>query len=244
MVFRLDKEQLGAFTSAEKSVVDFINKNETEILSMSITEIAERTFTSPATVSRAVRKCGISGISELRFKISSKASDPAPMIVNNILQRAYEECTKTIEKLNVTDILRTADLIRTAKKIYVVGRGTTAYVAREFVFQLQLQGYVAFDIDDSELLKQMDHLISNEDLLMIFSVHNTTAELTTACSLAAKAGAKVIVCCCKSGTSLEEYADISIIGYEHLITLNEVFGCTSRLPLQIVARTLIECLML
>ncbi|MFR5079803.1 MAG: hypothetical protein ACLTDX_18050 [[Clostridium] innocuum] len=36
---------------------------------MSITTIAEKTFTSPATVSRTIQKCGFRGTSELRYKI-------------------------------------------------------------------------------------------------------------------------------------------------------------------------------
>ena len=37
---------------------------------MSILEVAEQTFSSPATVSRTIKKCGISGFAELRYLLA------------------------------------------------------------------------------------------------------------------------------------------------------------------------------
>ncbi len=47
-----------ALTHSELSVIDYINQHESTAAELSITELAEASYTSPATVSRAIRKCG------------------------------------------------------------------------------------------------------------------------------------------------------------------------------------------
>lgn len=60
-------------------------------------EIADESFTSPATVSRTIRKCGFSGIAELKYKVSAKMNYVVEeRIVNEIFNRTLTECQKTI----------------------------------------------------------------------------------------------------------------------------------------------------
>lgn len=72
MIIQLDKEIYERLSESEALVIDYINQNEDKIPVMSITSIAEKSFTSSATVSRTIQKCGFSGISELKFKISEQ----------------------------------------------------------------------------------------------------------------------------------------------------------------------------
>lgn len=54
----IEEKQLPLLTEAERAVMHFVNENKALAAELSITELAERSFTSPATVSRAIRKCG------------------------------------------------------------------------------------------------------------------------------------------------------------------------------------------
>lgn len=74
MIIRLEEDQWKTLTDAEKSVITYINNNEELIPEKSISEMAEESYTSPATVSRTIRKSGFDGISELRYRISGGQS--------------------------------------------------------------------------------------------------------------------------------------------------------------------------
>lgn len=80
---------------------------------------------------------------------------------------------------------------------------------------------------------------------MIFTVKNITPELKICAKSAKENGAVVVTCCCIQGTSLEQYSALSILGggkkNNHII---KEFNVPSRLPLQIISRTLADYLTL
>ena len=147
MIIQINKTVYQSLSESERCVIDFINQNETKIPLLSITSIAEKTFTSPATVTRAIQKCGFQGITELRYKLSqgtqSEQSSASPYAVNEILDKTFRECTKTIDNLNITSILHAIEYIKSSKRILIYARGFTALIAEEFQMYLQLLGYDA-----------------------------------------------------------------------------------------------------
>ena len=230
-------------TATEQTAIDYINQNTELVAELSITEIAERAFVSTATVSRAIRKCGYENLMELRYKIASPDKMQHNLAqVNKILAKSYEECIKTIDNIRIPSVLSAAEYIRKAKRIFIVGCGVTYLVVQEFEFQLQCQGFHVWSISDSQMLKQLDKFVSDEDVVFVLSVANSTPELAIAAKLSKQKGAKLVVCCCTSGTELEALADVFILGYSTLIVPNHLYKSTSRLALHIIMRTITEYL--
>lgn len=243
MLIAVDSTMKKTLTHSELSVIEYINQHSAEAAELSITDLAEASFTSPATVSRAIRKCGFSGIPELRRHLATKLSHfSAPYLMNEVLEMSYKECTSTIENLRLSDILTIVEHIRKAAKIYILARGVTALTAEEFGFQLQLQKHIALLFSDSEIMKRLDKLVEPDDLVIIFTAYNSTPEFAIAAQHAKNAGCKVVTCCCKANTPLEELSDVTVIGYNLPIVEGNEFNGASRLPLQIISRTIIEYL--
>ena len=155
---------------------------------------------------------------------------------------SVEECVNTIENLRIPDVLKIVDLIRGANKIYVLARGITALAAQEFTFQLQLQNYTALHFSDSEIMKRIDKMAAAGDLIILMTAYNSTPEFEIAARLARRAGCGIVVLCCKAGTPLEAYADVTLVGYSLPIVKGNRFNSGSRLPLQIFSRTIVEYL--
>lgn len=245
MTIDITDEKLSELTQTEQQVIEYINEHEEKILRMSITDIAEASFTSSPTVSRTIRKCGFNGISELRYKISADLELVAEgKVVNRIFEKSMMECRKTLEILKAETILEVICYMKRAKKIYIIARGTTAWIIRDFEFQLQLLGYNAYLLSDSGVMDKTDKLFTQDDLIMIFTIKNSTPELAMCARNAKKVGAKVVVCCCLPKTILEQFADISVFGYNQRQKTIEEFDIVSRLPLQIVIKTLEDYLTL
>lgn len=226
-------------SSTEQSVIDYINLNTDEILQLSITDIAERVSVSASTVSRAIHKCGVNKITEIRYRIAE-----GNFICNEVLENAYKECNSTIRKIDVNVLSRVVECIKTAKKIHILAGGVTTLVAREFEFRLQREGYNAILYRD-EVLKSFDRIADEDDLVMIFSVKAENENMLIAAALAKARNATVVSCCCpKYDTALKKLSDIMILGNQTKIVLNpKQDGYTySRLGLDIIAQAIIKCL--
>lgn len=244
MIIDMKKEVYQSLSESEAKVVDFLNKNEQLIPALSITKIAEKTFTSSATVSRTIQKCGFSGINELRYKIShqgdSRESANAPYVVNTILAKSFRECTQTIDAISSTDIYQTIEYIKSANRIFICARGFTAIIAEELQMYLQLLGYNAIIVKDVMWMKKFHKIITSKDALIILSLRNSTPELAEVAKTSHDCGAKVVTICCKSPTELEKYSDITLIGHTEKIMEASELIVYSRIPLLVITRTIIE----
>ena len=228
-------------SEAERSVIEYIRKQQCIINLLTISDIADGAFVSNATVSRAIRKCGFSSLSEMKFRLAEDAKDNKQAYeMNRILSKSYTECLETIKSIDIPTVIEVTELIRNAKTVYLLANGLTALVANEFAVQLQCQKVNVCLISDSEMMRKLDLLCDKDDLVLILSVKNSTPELCIAGGHAKKNGAKVVSCCCKVGTALDEVSDLVIYGHSESIHSNRIFGGTSRIGLMMITRTIIE----
>ncbi len=229
-------------SNAENAVMQFINQSIDRIEQMSISDIAEGAFVSNATVSRAIRKCGFSSLAELKVIAGKKEEDEEQSVyrINQILSKSYMECLETIKMIQIDTIIEIVHLLHTASRVFLLANGLTALVADDFALQLQFQQINACVISDSQIMLKMDMLVRPGDVVIIISVRNTASELAVGAEQSHNNGAKVITCCCKKNTSLEEWSDIVVYGYTQDITPNQAYGSVSRLGLSIITRTIVE----
>lgn len=242
-MIKISDKVLSSMTDSEKSVISYITRNPGKAAEMSITNLAEASYTSPATVSRAIRKCGFSGIPDLRKHIFSKAMrSEEPYQINEVLEKSLQECTETIENVQISDIHDAAAIIRSARKIFVLARGVTTLTSEEFRFQLQLHKYTALPVTDSNLMRRIDHLVDPEDILVIFTAYNSSPEFEIAAKKARQLGCRIITLCCKKDAALMACSDVYFLGHTSPIVDGNSFNAASRLPLQIISRAIVEYL--
>lgn len=243
MIIKVDFKILESLTSTEKRIVSYINTNSDKLLNMSIVDVAEETFSSPATVSRTIKKCGIGGFSELRYRISQDNDEKSDLgQINEILQKSLTEVTNTVEEISINDILKTVEFIRKSEKIYILSRGITELVAQEFSLKLQLLGFNVFNISDPNIMKRISDEMKSDELLFIFSLYGTTAELISSAENAAALGCRVVSCSCAEDTPLKSLSTLYLKGYKHKQISIKKFEVTSRLPLYVISRIIIDYL--
>ncbi|MBP9478619.1 MAG: MurR/RpiR family transcriptional regulator, partial [Sebaldella sp.] len=208
MIIKLTDKVKSELTNSEEQVVKYINENEKKLVNMSIVDIAEETFTSPATVSRAIKKCGLNGFIELRYTLSknTKEEDDSKDI-NEIFSKSLIETRQTIENLSVNGILEVLELIKKSEKIIVLARGLTELVAEEFSLKLQLMDFNVFKITDPNIMKKISKDEKRDQLYIIFTLKGEDEDIIESARNAHKAGAKVVVCCCGIGKEFRKYTD-------------------------------------
>lgn len=246
MLIKIDHDFHERLTNTEKQVINFINMNVDKISSMSILDVAAATYSSPATVSRTIKKCGISGFAELRYLLAQQTQTKKDSVdVNEIFNKSLLEVTNTIDHLSIDTILSVVNEITKAKRIYLLSRGLTELVAQEFALKLQILGYNIFANSDPAIMQKITANIKRDELVFIFSLSGTTMELVSAAENAASLGARMICCTCgHDDATLAKLANITVFGYKHQHVSIKSVDATSRFPLSVISRIIIDYLTL
>ena len=242
MLIRIDQDFHEHLTDTEKAVISFLNSNVDKISTMSISDVAEQTFSSPATVSRTIKKCGISGFAELRYLISKESKEERDDVsVNEIFNKSMLEVSNTIDHLSIETILAAVKEIRSANRVYLLSRGLSELVAKEFALKLQLIGVNVFEDSDPLIMQEITSHVKKKELVIIYSLSGKTPELLKAAENAASLGARIItITCGDPGVPLARIAHVAVYGYKHKHVSITSVDATSRLPLYVISRILID----
>ena len=244
MLIKIDHDFHEHLTDTEKKVINFINMNMEKISSMSISDVAEQTFSSPATVSRTIKKCGISGFAELRYLLTRETETKKDDIeVNEIFNKSLLEVSNTIDHLSIDTILAVVKEIRSAHRIYLLSRGLSEHVAQEFALKLEILGFNVFANSDPSIMQEVTSTVKRHELVIIFTLSGKTPELLSAAENASSLGARIItITCGDPSTPLARIAHVCVFGYKHHHVSITSVDATRRLPLYVISRILIDYL--
>lgn len=240
MIILLDPVVIERLTKTELEIIHFINCNEEKLPELSIVDIAFETYSSPSTVSRAIRKCGLNGFNELRYRSANTAKSEEIQNMNELFNKTFIEAQKVHERISLTDILSVIKCLDLARQISVFSRGPTTYVGQEFSLKLQLLDYNVFFSDDPNIMQVKASKLKEKDILFILSLNGETKELIASAITACQRGNCVITCCCNEQSKLIDYSRHSLIGYKHSHQAIKDFEVSSRIPLHMICRIIID----
>ena len=144
MFITIDNNIIEKLSRTELAVIRFINENKNRLSKLSIVDIACETFCSPATVSRAIRKCGLNGFNELRYKLALEDKDNITYSTVEVLNKSLIEAQRVIEQISLESLENIKNKLMSSRRIYIIARGLTSHVAEEFMFKLELLDFNAF----------------------------------------------------------------------------------------------------
>lgn len=240
MIIEINRDITNILTKTELEIIKFINENEERLSELSIVDIAFDTFSSPSTVSRAIRKCGLNGFNELRYKLTTKAKKPDIQNMGKVINKSLDEAQKVIEQISVSTVLEIVKLIKESKRTFIFARGLTEYVGEEFALKLQLLDYNAVFIRDPNIMVRKTRHMKTDELLILFSLGGKTEELIESAENAKLCNSPVVTCCCKGNSPLLPLSKYSIVGFKHAHKAINEYEVSSRLPLQIISRIIID----
>lgn len=221
----------------EQRVVEYINTNTKQVPELTIADIAKHANVSMSTVTRAIQKCGVNRLKDIRYQVSDEK-----FISNDVMKNAYMECKKTLQMIDTKELENLVKSICSTEKIHILANGVTGLVGEEFEFRLKSMGFKAV-FYRQEVFYGFSRIAKPGELLIIFSVNGANQGLLVAAVKAKKKGMTVATCSCPAKpTVLESISDIMISGSQELIYLNpDDEGYTfSRLGLQVIAQMIIE----
>lgn len=148
-----------SFFEAEKKIADYILTHKSEIIDMTVAELALASGTSDATVSRFCRRCGFNGFHHLKINLAKEvveeerdnsmevsndiSRDRIAQSLQNILANKVTELTQTISMMDETELDKILSVIEGAKTVQLVAVGNTIPVALDGAFKLNQLGISA-----------------------------------------------------------------------------------------------------
>ena len=188
-------QRLGQMSPAEQRVARFFQENREEVLIASAAALAAKAETSDATVVRAAKALGFSGLDDLRRSLADElrsSLSPAERLtrtlgeVGDSLSAAFELTLdihlQSLENLrrSITPELfeKAVDAIVTAQRVVVFGLGPSAAIANYLVTQLIRFGVDACSLTNTGLLFADDlRRLREGDLVIMLAYGRVYAEL-------------------------------------------------------------------
>ncbi|MEG0470577.1 MAG: MurR/RpiR family transcriptional regulator, partial [Longicatena sp.] len=144
--------------AAEHEVQKFILKHPKEILDMTVYDVAEKTYTSPATVVRLCKRIGVKGFNKLKIELSSEVKsfdnlhlelldstsiqkeDSPKKIVDKITNIAIESIEETRLLLDLSSLNQAVTWISQSAIMDFYGVGASNIVAMDALYKFMRVG--------------------------------------------------------------------------------------------------------
>ncbi|MEK8126839.1 MurR/RpiR family transcriptional regulator [Paenibacillus filicis] len=223
-IIQMIRQQQAGMNRKEQELAQFLLEHPHEAVQLSITELAERSGISTATVSRFCRSLMLKGYSDFRMRLGAElAITPAQSTYQDIVAgNSLHSIAQAIEAnhiRSIADTTRQLDLqavaeavraLRDAKRIDLYGVATSGVVALDFQQKLIRIGKVAHSWPDSHMQITSASTLDEGDVAFAISYSGDTVETYDALLCAKERGA-VTVSLTKFGSNrLSQEADIRL----------------------------------
>ena len=213
------------FSSSEKEISKYILNNGDNVLSMSVKELAKKTYTSPATIVRLCKKIGLEGYNDFKIKYSAELQhdlhhhdridvnfpfdkeDTPSQICHNIASLSQEVISDTIKLIDFQQLNKIVDLLYQFHDIDIYGTGNSLLAAMSFEHKM-MRIHRNVNVKTLHGEQVFRTYSSNENrIAMIISYSGETNELIQYAQILKEKKTKIIVLTSVGDNRLSHYAD-------------------------------------
>lgn len=222
---------------AENQVRTYILKHPKEVLSMSIHELAKKTYTSPASVIRLCKRLDIKGFSQLKIKLSSEIKtfdnlhleildtttigkeDTPEVIIDKITNIELESIEETRMLLDTKKMKEAVQMIYDCGTLDLYGVGASNIVALDALYKFMRVGKTVscYQLQDRQYVQAKSS--DSTHLAIIFSYSGETKAMVDIAKILQENGVSIISVTSAASSTLSRLADINI----HISTRETVF---------------------
>lgn len=242
-----------SFFEQEKKIANYILQHQMEVVNMTISELAEASGTSVATISRFCRKCNTDGFHHLKIGLAQAIAENEADIpvsnhisckeigqsLQNILANKIEELKQTVSLMDERQLKVILDCISAAGVVQLAAVGNTIPVALDGAFKLNEIGIraVAGTIWETQLAFSLS--LKKGDVLIAISNSGESRRVAKMVQAAKERGALTIGITNNPKSTIGQQVDLHIqTATREKLFMNEI--CFSRVS----AMTVMEILFL
>lgn len=130
--------------------------------------------------------------------------------------------------------------IKFADRVFLFARGFSEMIGQEMMVKFQLTGKNCQMHTDPEIIKNISRKLTKQDIVIFISLNGETKELVVAAKNCYDAEIGSILLTANNTSSLMNYCEIALVGFKSEGSYFPDYEVRSRLPLQIIARILLD----
>lgn len=214
------KENYQQMFAAEKKVADYILTNPEKAVSSNVSELAELSGVSDATVIRMCKHLGYQGFYQMKLNLARdlgqhqlvgyRGDQDNPDTAKEILQGIARNLLNTASRLDMNVILKCAGLIRESEMVHAVAVGNTSPVAIDLGFRLGRLGIRASSALIAEYFLNSISLGSRRDVIVAISHSGSSKQVIQALELGKEKGMKSIAITGAARSPVSQIADYTL----------------------------------
>ncbi|MEG0275800.1 MAG: MurR/RpiR family transcriptional regulator [Coprobacillus sp.] len=223
----LKKEEL--FTLSEREVISYLVRNIEYIPSMTIGEIAEKTFSSNATIIRICHKVGCDGFKDFKYQLTKEIEsnkyiqqtvdftvpfdtcETTHEIMNNISSLYKESVDITHASLDPIEIERIVNTIYESKRMFIYSIGDTNLTVKNFINKLMKINYYPVSATDNHEELATSHNVKKDDCVMFVTYRGESSLFLECMQIIKRTGCKIIVITANEKSVLTKFSDYHIL---------------------------------
>ncbi len=210
-------------SKSERKVCDYIVENPSEVVHMAVSELAEATRVSDATVIRTSKKLGFESYQDFKILLAQNIVTPIQSIneeitkdddTGDIMKKVFQGIIHTMnytyEIQDAATLEKAADYIVNARHICIVGLGNSHAVAEDVQHKFLRLGLDASAFSDTHLQVIRASSLNSSDVLFAISHSGSSKDVVHAAKIAHENHARVISITNIGKSPLANISDIAL----------------------------------
>ncbi|MDO4345591.1 MAG: MurR/RpiR family transcriptional regulator [Eubacteriales bacterium] len=218
-----------SFTMSENAISQYVIHHAEQILTTTISTLAEDTGTSEASINRFCKKLGYKGFNGLKIALAQEnfynnmVQENLPNSSNfiaSITSDYRNMINSTAALLEEETVFAAVEAMRLAKNINIFGMPNTSFIAREFRFKLEMLGIRAKEFTDPLNIALQANSISEGDLSIFISRSIMIKDIYQAATISIERGGKNLTITSIDSQKLNNISNFKFIISDKLVADN------------------------
>ncbi|GAF11637.1 LOW QUALITY PROTEIN: sialic acid utilization regulator, RpiR family [Bacillus sp. JCM 19046] len=201
-------------SSTEKRIADYVTMHTEELANIHIRDLAEKSNTSIATITRFCKKLGVKSFVDFKILLRDELvkNDASDHLIAEMAHMYKVIINGSNSLLSEAQIHQACALIENAERIEIYGIGSSALSGQD-KFRLMRMGFRVDAHADSHTMLMNASLLGPADLVIAISNSGHTQDIIDAAALAKENKAKIMLLTNHESTPLSKLADFLLLSY-------------------------------
>lgn len=198
-------EMLDKLPLSERKIATYILEDPNTAITLTASELGERSSTSGAAVIRLCKSLGLKGIQELKLKVAGdlhkkdeegyrdiKPNESQATVIDKMTNNSIQTLRQTVEVLDRNELSKAVEAVKHAKTIHFFGVGASSIIALDAQQKFMRINKQATAFTDIHIVAMLIANVEPGDVVFGISFSGETIEVAKILDLAHKKGAKTI----------------------------------------------------
>lgn len=218
------QSKLKMLTESERKVATYVLENYKDILNLTVTELAEKSNSSDASVVRFCRSVGYKGYQEFKISLAQdtilpykhfnsvlEETDTPVEIINKVIKSEIAVLEETLNVLDPKELEKAAKVIMNGNRVSFFGCGGSIIVAMDAMHKFLKIGVQCFAQMDIDVQAMEAALLNKGDVAIGISHSGSNRSVIKCLKLAKENGATTIALTTQGKSPIQKHCDIVLL---------------------------------